>query len=131
MKKRLIRLIIDACEYIDYKRKELEYYEGETAPYCGYHYSGADGVLYKAYYREGEGYEEAKFLGFVFGIDTNDDCWWRWVCRYKIVKDLYVDGKKECTNLAWTNISSEINYFIKLNIKTKKVKYKYKIKKKW
>ncbi len=62
MKKRLIRLIVDACKYIDYKRKKLEYYEGETAPYCGHHYQGANGVLYKAYYREGEGYEEAKFL---------------------------------------------------------------------
>ena len=133
MKKRLIRLIVDACKYIDYKRKKLEYYEGETAPYCGHHYSGADGVLYKAYYREGEGYEEARFLGFVFGIDTDDDCWWRWVCRYKIVKDLYADGNRVCTNLAWTNISRELELFIYFNIMTrhKKVRYKYKIKKKW
>ncbi len=78
------------------------------------------------------GYEEARFLGFVFGIDTDDECWWRWVCRYKIVKDLYADGNRVWTNLGWTNISSELKIFIKFNIKErhKKVRFKYKIKKK-
>ena len=132
MKKRLIRLIIDACYRIDKKRGVLDHYEYETAPYCGHHYQGTNGVLYKEYYHEGEGYEEARFLGFVFGIDTDDDCWWRWVCRYKIVKDLYADGNRVCTNLAWTNISRELETFIAFNIKTrhKKVRFKYKIKKK-
>ena len=131
MKKRLINLVIDACRYIDNKRGKLDHYEYETAPYCGHHYQGTNGVLYKAYYHEGEGYEQARFLGFVFGIDTDDECWWRWVCRYKIVKDLYADGNRVCTNVAWTNISSELNTFYHINIKTKKIRYKYKIKKKW
>ncbi len=131
MKKRLINIIIDACRYIDYKRGKLDHYEYETAPYCGHHYQGANGVLYKARYHEGEGYEQASFLGFVFGIDTDDECWWRWVFRYKIVKDLYINGEKECTNLAWTNISTEIDSFIKLNIKTKNMRFKHRIKKKW
>ena len=131
MKKRLINIIIDACRYIDYKRGHLHDYEYETAPYCGHHYSGTNGVLYKAYYHEGEGYEQARFLGFVFGIDTDDECWWRWVCRYKIVKDLYINGEKEATNLAWTNISSEIDSFIKLNVKTTHMRFKHRIKKKW
>ena len=133
MKKRLIRLIVDACKYIDYKRGNLSDYEYETAPYCCHHYSGTKGVIYRADYFEGDGYEEANFLGFVFGINTDDDCWWRWYCRYKIVKDLYADGNRVCTNLAWTNISRELNLFYYFNIKTrhKKVRYRYKIKKKW
>jgi len=131
MKKRLIRLIVDACKYIDDKRDKLDHYEYETAPYCGHHYQGTNGVVYNASYHEGEGYEEAKFLGFVFGIDTDGDCWWSWKFRYKIVKDLYIDGKKEASNLAWTNISSEIDSLIKLNIKTKNMRFKHRIKKKW
>lgn len=131
MKKRLINLVIDACRYIDKKRGKLDHYEYETAPYCGHHYSGANGVLYKAYYHEGEGYEQARFLGFVFGIDTDDGCWWSWKFRYKIVKDLYISGIKECTDMNWTNISIELDSFIKINIKTKHMRFKYKLKKKW
>ena len=131
MKKTLINLIIDACRYIDYKRGKLDHYEYETVPYCGHHYKGTNGVLYKAYYHEGEGYEQVKFLGFTFAIDTDDECWWRWTCRYKIVKDLYADGNRECTNIAWTNISSELKTFIKINIKNKRIRYKYRLKKKW
>ena len=75
MKMRLIRLIVDACKYIEYKRGNLSDYEYENAPYCCRKYGKAKGI-YRAEYFDDGGYEEASFLGFVFGIDTDDDCWW-------------------------------------------------------
>ena len=131
MKKRLINIIIDACYRIDEKRGVLKHYEGETAPYCGHHYSGIDGVLYGSHYHEGDGGERADVLGFRFGRDTDDEYWWRFRYKFKIVKDLYINGEKEATNLAWTNISTEIDSFIKLNVKTKHMRFKHKLKRKW
>jgi len=131
MRKRLINLVIDACYRIDEKRGVLKHYEGETAPYCGHHYSGTDGVLYSSHYHEGDGGERADVLGFRFGRDTDDEYWWRFRYKFKIVKDLYINGEKEATNLAWTNISTEIDSFIKLNVKTKHMRFKHRLKRKW
>ena len=131
MNKRLINLVIDACYRIDKKRGVLKHYEGETAPYCGHHYSGTDGVLYSSHYHEGDGGERADVLGFRFGRDTDDEYWWSFRYKFKIVKDLYIDGEKEASSLAWTNISSEIDSFIKLNIKTKNMRFKHRLKRNW
>lgn len=131
MRKRLINLVIDACYRIDEKCGKLNHYEGETAPYCGHHYSGTDGVLYSAYYREGDGGERADVLGFRFGRDTDDEYWWSFRYNFKIVKDLYISGEKEASSLAWTNISSEIDSFIKVNIKTKHMRFKHRLERNW
>ena len=131
MRKRLINLVIDACYRIDEKRGKLNHYEGETAPYCGHHYNGTDGVLYSAYYREGDGGERSDVLGFRFGRDTDDEYWWSFRYKFKIVKDLYISGEKEASSLAWTNISSEIDSFIKVNIKTKHMRFKYRLERNW
>ena len=131
MRKRLINLVIDACYRIDEKRGVLKHYEGETAPYCGHHYSGTDGVLYSSHYHEGDGGERVDILGFRFGRDTDDEYWWSFRYKFKIVKDLYISGKREVSNSEWTNISSELNAFYHINIKTKRIRYKYKLKKKW
>ena len=131
MKKRLINLVIDACYRIDKKRGKLDHYEGETAPYCGHHYNGTDGVLYSSHYHEGDGGERADVLGFRFGRDTDDEYWWSFRYKFKIVKDLYIDRQQESSSLAWTNISSEIDSFIKLNIKTKNMRFKHRLKRNW
>lgn len=131
MKKRLINLVIDACRYIDYKRGKLDHYEYETALYCGHHYSGTNGVLYNSSYHEGDGGETAEILGFRFCRSTEDEYWWSFRYKFKVVKDLYIDGEKEASSLAWTNISSEIDSFIKLNIKTKNMRFKHRLKRSW
>jgi hypothetical protein len=76
MKKRLINLVIDMCYRIDEKRGNLTHYQYETAPYCGHHYSGSNGVLYNADYHEGEGEEIAKILGFEFCRSTDNEYSW-------------------------------------------------------
>jgi len=91
MKNRLINLVIDACYRIDKKRGVLEHYEYETAPYCGHHYSGTDGVLYSSHYHEGDGGERADVLGFRFGRDTDDEYWWSF--RYKLTRAIYLNGE--------------------------------------
>lgn len=131
MKKTLINLIINACYRIDNKRGALDHYEYETAPYCGYHKSGTNGFLYNSSYAEGDGIEYATILGFRFTKSTDDEYWWSFRYKFKIVKDLYISGIKECTDMNWTNISIELDSFIKINIKSKHMRFKYKLKKKW
>ena len=90
MKKTLIKLLIGACYRIDKKRGVLEHYEYETAPYCGHHRSGTDGVLYSSSYAEGDGGESAHILGFRFTKSTDDEYWWSF--RYKVVREVFNDG---------------------------------------
>ena len=90
MKKRVINLVIDACYRIDKRRGVLKNYEYETAPYCGHHRSGTDGVLYSSSYAESEGGELAKILGFRFCRSTDNEYWWGF--RYKVVREVFNDG---------------------------------------
>ena len=90
MKKRLISIAIGTCYLIDKMRGKLKHYEYETAPYCGHHYNGTDGVLYSSHYHEGDGGERADVLGFRFGRDTDDEYWWSF--RYKVVREVFNDG---------------------------------------
>ena len=96
MKKRLFNFIIDACRSIDKKRGKLDHYEYETAPYCGHHYSGAKGVLYRAEYHEGEGCEYADILGFRFGRDTDDDYFSYF--KYALIVRLYFEDETLCSS---------------------------------
>lgn len=125
MKKRVINLVIDACYRIDKKRGVLEHYDYETAPYCGHHYNGTKGVLYNAEYHEGEGGESADILGFRFVRDTDDEYWWSF--RYKVVRDVYLDGEfiitHDCKSFL-KQITSTFNYYkhgfsLRYRIKTK------------
>ena len=91
MKKIIINFIIGLCYRIDNRRGVLEHYDYETSPYCGHHYSGTKGVLYNSDYHEGEGVESADILGFRFCSSTDDDLWWSF--KYKVVREVYLDGK--------------------------------------
>lgn len=112
MKKRVINLVIDACYRIDKKRGVLKNYEYETAPYCGHHRSGTDGVLYSSSYAEGDGGESAHILGFRFTKSTDDEYWWSF--RYKVVRDVYLDGDfittHDCKSF-FKQITSAFNYY--------------------
>ena len=61
-----IRHIIHLAYKIDQFRGKIEHYDYESAPYCGHHYSGAEGNLYKASYSEMGGAEIVRFWGFEF-----------------------------------------------------------------
>jgi len=112
MKKRVINLVIGACYRIDKSRGVLEHYEYEDAPYCGYHKSGTDGVLYSSSYAEGDGGESADILGFRFCASTDDEYWWSF--KYKVVRDVYLDGDfittHDCKSFL-KQITSAFNYY--------------------
>ena len=96
MKKRLFNFIIDACYRIDEKRGKLEHYEYETAPYCGHHYSGADGVLYRAAFHEGEGGECGRLFGFSFHRTTDGE----YFCNfdYALMLRVYFEDETVCSS---------------------------------
>lgn len=52
-----------------------ESYEGETAPYCGHHYSGFENKYITSSYHEGDGGGETKFsiLGYKLYQDNIDE----------------------------------------------------------
>jgi len=125
MNNRLINLVIDACYRIDEKRGKLNHYEGETAPYCGHHYNGTDGVLYSAHYHEGDGGECANVLGFRFGRDTDDEYWWEF--RYKLTRAIYLNGEFIARN-SYTTFLNELKALHHHYKHGFKVKYEWKIK---
>ncbi len=112
MNKRLINLVIDACYRIDKKRGVLKNYEYETAPYCGHHYSGTKGVLYNSDYHEGDGGESADILGFRFTKSTDNEYYYNF--KYKVVRDVYLDGEfiitHDCKSFL-KQITSTFNYY--------------------
>lgn len=53
--------IYQICYWIDKKLAAVEDYRGETAPYCGYGYSGHTGRLTESYFTEVSDYIGCRF----------------------------------------------------------------------
>ena len=132
MKKRLFNFIIDACYRIDEKRGNLDHYEYETAPYCGHHYSGANGVLYRADYHEGDGGECGRLFGFSFHRTTDNEYFCNF--NYALGVKIYVkwDGSQICDYRIHFNFSKRnlkvLRKLIK-DIKSPHFTYKLKLEK--
>lgn len=85
--------MINLAYFIDKKLSKLNKYDYETAPYCGYHYNGVEGYFYNSSYHEGEGGESARFLGFEFHRSTDNDYWWGYKSKIKLVLMTFIKNK--------------------------------------
>lgn len=70
MKQAILRFIYEYLANLDHKAGRK--YEGETAPYCGHHYSGMDGKYVSEHFHEGDGGGQTKVTLFGYGIAYNN-----------------------------------------------------------
>ena len=84
-------------------------FRGETAPYCGYAYSGHSGKLTSGRYNEGDGGESVNTNLFYLGLHSDEGH--AFSLKLHKSKDIIFEGKKYAPNAGWSvYISSGFNF---------------------
>ena len=76
MKNKILSSIYEILFFIDSKLGYVNNYRGESAPYCGFSYSGHTGKITASSYNEGEGEKYCIILLWVICKNTEDKNWY-------------------------------------------------------